>query len=151
MRRSIPVLLSALLTSCAGIKHSEIAVYEQYNSMLDRCNVIGQATGNVYMGLNAVNNRSTRTTEARNAMREQAKQMGGDALVPGDIARSDALGNYVYTMTVLNCGQQKQQLTNSNYKNSTEQRLQKLENLLSKGVISEAEYKEARLKILSDI
>ncbi len=151
MRRSIIILLSALSTSCTGIKHPEVAVYEQYNSMLDRCNIIGQATGEVYMGLNAVNNRSTQTIETRNAMRVKAKQIGGDALIPGDIARSDMLGNYEYTMTVLNCGQQKQRLKNSDYKLPAEHRLEELDKLLTKGVITEAEHKKARLEILSDI
>jgi hypothetical protein len=151
MRVLVVVLGSVLLASCAGIKYPEIAVYGQNNSMLDRCNVVGQATGEVYMGLNAVNNRSNNTMEARNAMRTQVKKMGGDALIPGDITRSDMVGNYVYTMTVLNCGQQQQDLINTNYKNSTEQRLKKLDALFSRGVISEAEYKKARLQILSDV
>jgi hypothetical protein len=151
MRVLVVVLGSVFLASCAGIKYPEIAVYGQNNSMLDRCNVVGQATGEVYMGLNAVNNRSNNTTEARNAMRAQVKKIGGDALIPGDITRSDMVGNYVYTMTVLNCGQQQQDLINTNYKNSTEQRLEKLDALFSRGVISEAEHKKARLQILSDV
>lgn len=151
MRILFIVLSSIFLVSCAGIRHPEIAVYDQSNSMLDRCNVLGQYTGEVYMGLNSVHNRSTKAAEARNAMREKAKKMGGDALIPGDITRSDILGNYTYTMSVLNCGQQQHNLINTNYKSSTEQRLEKLDSLLSKGIISEAEHKKARLEIISDI
>lgn len=151
MRTLVVVLTVLFLVSCAGIQHPDIAIYNQSNTMLDRCNVIGQTGGNVYMGMNHPDNRSINTIEAKNAMRAKAKQMGGDALLTGDIARSDVWGNYMYTMTVLNCGQQKEASINTNYKVSTEQRLAKLKTLFDNGTISEEDYKAAKVKILTDI
>jgi hypothetical protein len=149
--RLLILIASSVLASCTTIQHPEIAVYEQYNSMLDRCNVIGQTTGEVYMGMNHTNNRSNRTVEARNAMRKKAKEMGGDALLAGDIGRSDILGNYHFTMTVLDCSQQKTDSKNINYRDTTKNRLEKLKRLLDDGTITQEEYTSARGKILTDI